>query len=215
MVERMDEQHKATSASRGRLPRSALVALLGGLLTGCPNPVQDKAIEELGGECSDVPASEFHRAGQPCVLCHGEYQRDSPIMSFGGTVFATKAQATPVEGVEILLTDASGSSPPNPVVTNCIGNFFIESDDWQPAFPVHAEIICPNPDNPDKPRRLVMGTRITRDGSCAGCHLDRAGTRTDKTGWIYCAVTSPMNPYTVSDTCQGRSKDPACPTSGL
>lgn len=197
------------------LVRTALTALTCVVLSGCPNPLQDQQIEDLGGECSDVPPSDFHRPGQPCVLCHGDYQRDSPVMSMAGTVFATQGQATPVEGVEILLTDANGTSPPAPVMSNCIGNFFIDADDWTPAYPVHAEIICPNPDDDDKPRRLVMGTRIARDGSCAGCHVGRPGARKDSPGWIYCAVLSPMNPYKVRDTCQGRSKDPACPTSGL
>lgn len=200
------------------VPQKTTIALTGLLvlsLAGCPNPVQDRRIEELGGECSDVPESEFHRPGQPCVLCHGQYQKDSPVMSIGGTVFATKSSPTPVEDVEILLTDANGTSPPNPVMTNCIGNFFIDADDWTPAFPIHAEIVCPNPDDVDEPRRLVMGTRITRDGSCAGCHIDKPGDRRDSPGWIYCAVTSPMNPYIVRDTCQGRSQDPLCPTSGF
>ena len=192
-----------------------IIVIASALLAGCPNPVQDKDIEALGGECTDIAESEFHRPGQPCVLCHGEYQRDSPVMSIGGTIFATKSSPTPVGDVEILLTDANGSSPPSPVVSNCIGNFFIDSDDWTPAFPLHAEIVCPNPDDADEPKRLVMGTRITRDGSCAGCHIDKPGDRNDSPGWIFCAPTSPMNPYTVSDTCQGRSQDPNCPTAGL
>lgn len=194
---------------------TVLASLASVALAGCPNPVQDRKIDELGGECSDVAESEFHRPGQPCVLCHGEYERQGPIMAIGGTIFATKAQATPVEGAEILLTDANGTSPPNPVMSNCIGNFFVDADDWTPAYPLHAEIICPDPDSPDEPRRLVMGTRIARDGSCAGCHFDRPGAHKDSPGWIYCAVTSPMNPYTVRDTCQGRSNDSLCPTSGL
>jgi hypothetical protein len=194
---------------------TTLTALLCLALAGCPSPVNDDEKEALGGECSDVPESDFHRPGQPCLVCHGEYDRATPVMAMAGTIFATPGQATPVEGAEIILTDSNGTSPPNPVVSNCIGNFFIDSDDWTPAYPVHAEIICPNPDDTDKPRRLVMGTRIARDGSCAGCHVGRPGARRDSPGWIYCAVLSPMNPYTVRDTCQGRSQDPACPTSGL
>ncbi len=184
-------------------------------LTGCPNPVQDREIEALGGECSDIPEGDFHRPGQPCVLCHGDYYQAGPNMSIGGTVFATRSQATPVEGVEIILTDSLGTSPPVPVQTNCIGNFFVDSDDWTPAFPINVQMICPNPDEPDDPRRVVMGTRITRDGSCAGCHVDRPGTRKDSPGWIYCAPTSPTIPYTVRDGCAGRSKDPQCPTSAF
>jgi hypothetical protein len=194
---------------------TTVTALLCLTLAGCPSPANDDAKEKLGGECSDVPESDFHRPGQPCLVCHGEYDGAGPVMAMAGTVFATLGQATPVEGAEIILTDSNGTSPPNPVVSNCIGNFFIDSDDWTPAFPVHAEIICPNPDDADDPRRLVMGTRIARDGSCAGCHVGRPGARKDSPGWIYCAVLSPTNPYTVRDTCQGRSQDPACPTAGL
>jgi hypothetical protein len=211
----MRQQHQIHRGDVKRRVAIVLVGVLGIGLAGCPNPVQDREIEALGGECSDIPESEYHRPGQPCVLCHGQYEKDSPRMSIAGTIFATKSSATPVEGAEILLTDANGSSPPGPVLTNCIGNFFIEDDAWTPAFPIHAEIVCPNPDDMDEPRRLVMGTRISRDGSCAGCHIDKPGDHLDSPGWIYCAVRSPETPYTVRDTCQGRSQDPACPTSGF
>ncbi len=173
-----------------------LIAALG--LAGCPSPVNDDAIDALGGECEGVPENEFHRPGQPCVLCHGEYQGDSPILSIGGTIFATPSQPIPVEGAKVTLTDANGETQER--VTNCIGNFFIPADEWQPAFPLAAQIECPIPGTEDV-RTLVMGTRISRDGSCAGCHFGPPSY--DSPGWVYCATVMPDPPYSVKSTCAG------------
>jgi hypothetical protein len=167
-------------------------------LVGCPSPVSDDAIDKLGGECDGVGENEFHRAGQPCVLCHGEYLAVGPIMALGGTIFATPSQPVPVEGVRVTLTDANGVTMEK--TTNCIGNFFFTAEEWTPAFPVHAEITCPIPGTEDT-RRLVMGTRVSRDGSCAGCHFGPPAF--DSPGWVYCAAVMPDPAYTVSATCDG------------
>ena len=178
--------------------RAAILVVGAMALTGCPSPVNDDAIEALGGECNGVPESEHHRPGQPCVLCHGGYQGDSPELSIGGTVFATPAQPIPVEGAKVILIDAEGATMTKE--TNCIGNFQITTDEWVPAFPIHAEIVCPIPGT-DETRRLVMGTRISRDGSCAGCHFGPPDI--DSPGWVFCAATMPTPPYTVKPTCAG------------
>jgi hypothetical protein len=201
------------------LPSLLLSGALALAAAGCPSPYNDDRIEALGGECSDVPESEFHRVGQPCVLCHGDYADDSPAMSVAGTIFATRTLATPVEGVKIFLTDSQGKT--FETQTNCIGNFHVETDQWEPAFPLHVEIECPNPDDEEDPFRLSMGSRISRDGSCAGCHYGRPGFNAagerdyGSPGWVYCSELSPTNAYRVSESCQGRSQDPACPTGKL
>jgi len=177
-----------------------IVAALG--LMACESPVNDDQITCLGGEQPGVPTSAFHRPGQPCIVCHGDYQGDKPIMAVAGTIFATPSNPVPVEGVRVRLTDSAGST--KDATTNCIGNWWIDSDAWMPAFPLRAEIVCPStaPDDPDQPpRRLVMGTRITRDGSCAGCHIGPPAQ--DSPGWIFCGKTMPQPPYRVKDSCQG------------
>ena len=170
------------------------------LLCGCDSPVNDDRIECLGGEQPEVPPSEFHRPGQPCVTCHGEYAAESPILAVAGTIMSTPFNPVPVEGVLVRLTDAQATVVEK--TTNCIGNFQVTADEWTPAFPLRAEIECPTGD-PDKPiRRFVMGTRITRDGSCAGCHIGPPSQYSP--GWIYCAESEAAgSPYVVSDACPG------------
>jgi hypothetical protein len=181
-------------------PGTALAAVMVLTVLGCPSPAQDDRIDDLGGECNGVPESEFHRAGQPCVLCHDDYEGASPRLSIGGTVFATPTEAVPVAGARVTLTDSAGSS--FTAETNCIGNFLVSSSDWEPAFPLHAEIECPNPDTGGT-TRLVMGTRIARDGSCASCHKGPPGY--DSPGYVYCAETMPSVSYAtlVDPSCQG------------
>lgn len=167
------------------------------VLSGCQSPVQDDEIEAWGGEEPGVPPSEFHRPGQPCVLCHGEYQGDEPIISVGGTVFATPTKARPVGGVKVTLIDSDGQVASK--TTNCIGNFFFTPDEFTPVFPLRAEIECPIP-GATTTKRFVMGTRIGRDGSCASCH--NGPPAPDSPGWIYCSETDLG--YTVPDSCQGK-----------
>jgi hypothetical protein len=107
-------------------------------LAACGNPVVDQRIEALGDEVDGVEPGEFHRPGQPCVLCHSEYEGADPPMAIGGTIFATPGEETPVEGVKVTLTDSVGET--KETTSNCIGNFFITADEWSPAFPLLAEI---------------------------------------------------------------------------
>jgi hypothetical protein len=176
--------------------------LLGAGTAGCASPVQDDAIESWGGEVPGVPEGEFHRPGQPCVLCHGDYHGAGPIMSVAGTVFATPRTARPVGGVKVTITDSDGNVASK--TTNCIGNFFFTEEEFTPVFPLRAEIECPVPGT-GATKRLVMGTRIGRDGSCANCH--NGPPEVDSPGWIYCAETMPEPPYVVPQNCQGKAPE--------
>jgi hypothetical protein len=181
------------------LHRGHALVLLSALLVGaCQSPTNDDKIDALGGECQSVAESEFHRAGQPCLLCHDTYEGADPHMSVAGTIFATPNIPMPVADAKVTLTDANGTQIST--TTNCIGNFQIETADWRPAFPLHAEIECPIPGSEDR-RRLVMGTRISRDGSCAGCHFGPPSNKSP--GWVYCAATMPDPPYEVDPNCAG------------
>jgi hypothetical protein len=182
-----------------------MLSLAAALLAGCGNPVLDARIEALGGEADGVEPGEFHRPGQPCVLCHGKYGGAEPQMSVGGTIFAAPTvgdgKPLPVEGVKVLLFDAEKKSPPNEIKTNCIGNFYVTVDDWNPSFPLHAEIEYGKPGAPDLRRRQVMSTWIQRDGSCAGCHV---GSRNQGSpGWVFCAETNPGFVRPEAGTCEG------------
>jgi hypothetical protein len=172
------------------------------LAAGCGNRAVDERIAALGEEKANVPPSEFHRPGQPCVLCHGEYLREPPIMTVAGTIHAFPATENPlpVKGVTVRLTDAFGDQFEKG--TNCAGNFFITPEEWKPAFPLRAEIEYPVPESLDSTKRVVMSTRISRDGSCAGCHV--GAPNQGSPGWVTCAEADLNPPFPPQEsTCPG------------
>jgi len=171
---------------------------------GCGNRAVDERIAVLGDEDPNVPPGEFHRPGQPCLLCHGEYLREEPVMSVGGTIYAVPTNTAderplPVKGVKVKLTDSFGDS--HVTGTNCAGNFFIPESEWKPAFPLRAEIEYPVPGSLETTKRVVMSTRISRDGSCAGCHVGPPNQGSP--GYVFCAETQPTPAFDP--------QDPACP----
>lgn len=66
---------------------AAVVAAIAGCST---DPVHDAEVAALGPEVPGMPKSlyEYHRAGQPCLVCHGGEGPAHTQFSFGGTVFA-------------------------------------------------------------------------------------------------------------------------------
>lgn len=167
---------------------SCLVAL--SVAGGCANPIADAEIEALGPEDPAVRPSDIHRPGQPCLLCHGPYKGASPEMAVAGTIFAypfdlssEDGNPIPAEGVEIEISDALNASPPVKPVTNCAGNFYVKRSDWSPAFPLRVSVRFKVGENDTD--RVPMDTRISRDGSCAGCHEGEPDQGSP--GWVYCA----------------------------
>jgi hypothetical protein len=197
----------------------ALASVVSTAFVACGNPAYDVRIDELGGENPNVEASEFHRPGQPCVLCHGEYEGALPQISIGGTVFADQQSFLPVAGVQVVMTDTRGIT--YTAVTNCIGNFWVEAGAWDqvnnkypdPQFPVAVDIRCPTYDEAGQPvvdatgapvlRVKSMGSVISRDGSCATCHTLQ-GKGLESAGWIYCNAPGEVNPFPpLSPDCPG------------
>ncbi len=157
-------------------------------VTACGNRVVDEKIADLGPEVSGVQPSEFHRPGQPCLLCHDEYLGRHPLMSVAGTIYAFPADKNPVpvKGATVTLTDAFGDQ--HTVGTNCAGNFHITTDDWQPAFPLRAEIEYPVPGS--------------LDGTCAGCHV--GAPNQGSPGWVTCAEADLNPPFPPEEAdCPG------------
>jgi len=142
----------------------ASMVLAGIALTflSCADPVLSDAISAQGAETSGVDKGEFHRAGQPCGLCHqeGGPASGSPF-TVAGTVFAQPLRQVGVEGAEIRMTDAEGTT--HIAKTNCVGNFKVTPAEWVPKFPILVEIGKGNV-------RRTMRSTIGRDASCAGCH---------------------------------------------
>ncbi|NUP12125.1 MAG: hypothetical protein HOW73_39265 [Polyangiaceae bacterium] len=189
------------------MKRANLISLALALGAGCGNPIADDQIEFWGDELPNVPASEHHRPGQPCVLCHGVYGGAAPEMVLGGTIFADQYSFTPVEGAEVVVYDAVGDV--YTMTSNCIGNFFMEKEGNLPQFPLAVEVRCPTYDSAgnklESTKIRSMNSWISRDGSCATCHSLR-GTQVDSTGWIFCNDPTEIqsNPYpAVPSSCPG------------
>jgi cytochrome c553 len=127
------------------------------------DPVQSDAVKALGKEKGS--ANEFHRAGQPCGVCHQAGGNASSDFSVAGTIFAGPDSLVGVEGAHLDLVDSKGTSPPldKPVVTNCVGNFFVQRSDWDPAYPVAVRVSKGTVSR-------TMRSPINRASSCADCH---------------------------------------------
>lgn len=185
-------------------PRSLVtLVLMIGSVAGCGNPAIDDKVAVLGPEVEGVEPSQYHRPGQPCLLCHGPYGGAKPEMSVAGTIFAIPPRkgkpGVGVENVIVTITDSFGDVKTKK--TNCIGNFFIKADEWQPGFPLAAKIEYPDPGGGKGTTPAYMSTRIGRDGSCAGCH---EGPRSESTpGGVYC-VDATESPFPEPDeNCPG------------
>jgi hypothetical protein len=148
-----------------RMAFLSLVASSALAVGSCTDPVHDLKVKALGGEKDGVPTGEFHRAGQPCVTCHGYLGPADMEFSIAGTIFNGPGKPVGEEGVQIELVDSLGNKPPGQVVTNCVGNFFITPDIWVPAYPVLVWI--------RKGDQLTkMNSHIGREPSCNECHKD-------------------------------------------
>jgi len=142
----------------------AFAAWIACAAAGCSaDPVQSDAISALGKEKGS--ANEFHRAGQPCGLCHQKGGSAPSDFSIAGTIFAAPNSLVGVEAARIDLVDANKTSPPlaTPIITNCVGNFFIRRSDWDPAFPVSVRVTKGGTSR-------TMNSQISRTSSCADCH---------------------------------------------
>jgi hypothetical protein len=142
-----------------------------------PDPVHQAEVDALGGEAPGVSPGPYHRAGQPCTVCHGPEGPAETRFVLAGTVFTQPSQPQGIGGVEVLMVDSVGSSPPaGSVITNCVGNFFVTRDLWDPAFPIRAAVLLGT-------TGAQMVSHIGRAGSCASCHV---GTPTlDSPGRVY------------------------------
>jgi hypothetical protein len=138
------------------------------------DPVHSDAVSALGPEAAGIPQGQYHRAGQPCGVCHGTEGPANTQFSIAGTVFFGPANGQPpantqtpvgVGNVQVVLEDDTQSK--HTVMTNCVGNFWVNPSDWNPAFPVLVTI-AGQPQT--TPLQVAMISHIGRDPSCADCH---------------------------------------------
>ncbi len=155
----------------------ALAALLGACQ---PDPVHEDAVKAQGPETPGIPTGPFHRAGQPCLVCHAERGPASMVMSFAGTIYQSYDNRTPLEGAVVHVFDSRGHEAVTG--TNCVGNFFIQKKQFDPVWPVWVQIEYGT--QAGQPAAQMLSP-IFRDGSCADCHHDPHAT--NATGHIYYA----------------------------
>jgi len=134
------------------------------VVLACSDPVTSAELDALPPENPNVPIGQYHRAGQPCVVCHnpsGPASADD--FSLGGTVFAQAATLVGVNNATVAFTDTTGSQ--FTTTTNCVGNFFVRKSDWDPSFPIFARVF-------NSTDEVTMQGQIGRERSCANCHSD-------------------------------------------
>ncbi len=147
------------------------------LMVGCGDPTHDDAVTALGKDPNGISDGPTHRAGQPCLVCHGGSGPGSPQFAFAGTVYAVQGRQEPLVGGTVELTDANGLT--FATRTNEVGNFYIYASDFSGAAPLHVKVTKDDAE-------ADMATQIGRDGSCAGCHTSTPGPRSP--GPVYLTV---------------------------
>jgi len=156
--------------------------------------VHDSAVSALGPEAANIPQGQYHRAGQPCVVCHGSEGPANTQFSIAGTVFfgpATTASPIGVGNVTVQLEDDAQSK--FSVTTNCVGNFWITPAAYNPNFPMLAAVGYAGQPNQS------MFTQISRAGSCASCHSDPPNY--DAVGHVYITTGTPVPAALQNGNC--------------
>jgi cytochrome c553 len=137
----------------------------------CFDPVHSDAVDALGPEAAgDGPQKgRGHRAGQPCLTCHGGDGPGSPEFSFAGTVYLYRDLPEPAVGTKIEIREVADETKAVTLVSNEIGNFYIEKSSFDPTYPVFVSLV--DSKITDVPVGLKdMVTPIGRNGGCGGCH---------------------------------------------
>jgi hypothetical protein len=161
---------------RLRLPLTGI--FLGAIATAvvapaCQDPVHDQEVSALGPENPQVPRGQYHRAGQPCTVCHGPEGPAQTQFSVAGTIF-WQPYAQPngqnqgelgASNAQVSMVDSLGKQ--FAVVTNCVGNFWTTPAAFNPAFPIKVSVFTP-----ELKGAPPMFSQISRAGSCAECHSD-------------------------------------------
>ena len=168
------------------------------------DPVHQAAVDALGPEFAGVPQGEFHRAGQPCVVCHGPEGPASKQFVVGGTVFFGPSESTTspppigVNNVQVALEDDTQSRAT--VTTDGVGNFYSTTDDWAPGHPQFPLIVRIVGNANGQQYDVPMQSHIGRDGSCGNCHQLPDNTNFFKTPGII-HLSGQDNPNFKGDMC--------------
>lgn len=129
----------------------------------CSNPVHDDDVRSLGPEVDGVPPGPLHRAGQPCLTCHGGRGPAEVVFSLGGTIYRTRGADAPAVNALVQIEDIGGNYWTVP--TNEVGNFFVTAEHFVPQYPIKVNLF-----SDDLTVTQNMQTYSARQGSCAACH---------------------------------------------
>ena len=154
------------------------------------DPERSSQIAALGAENPQTPPGPLHRPGQPCVLCH-DGQSDARELSVAGTILRDSMTATPLADADVVLVDSAGKR--FTAHSNCVGNFFVQPDEYQPVFPVWVAIRQGG-------NSSEMESPIERERSCAGCHSDPLGPRS--AGHVYLTADDLVAQAIVTRACR-------------
>jgi hypothetical protein len=156
---------------------STLVAALAAAsFFSCGSPVHDDMVTALGPEPAGEHSGPLHRAGQPCLTCHGSLGPSHTEFAVAGTVYRAIDDMTPVSGA--IVTFSTLDNDAVAVQTNAAGNFYVTKSKFPLAYPLHVSISYTG-----LASDVIMASRIGRDGSCADCHADPANR--ERFGHIY------------------------------
>ena len=142
--------------------------------SSCGDPVHTDAVAALGPDVTAPGPS--HRAGQPCLVCHGGLGPASKELSFAGTLYKAQTTKDALEGATVVVTDAKNGK--GSAKSNNVGNFYIEAAAFTPVFPARVQISFPDG------ATQAMVTHIGHDGSCAACHADPRTSHSPGHVWL-------------------------------
>jgi hypothetical protein len=148
----------------------------------CVDEVHDEEVAALGPETPGVPRGPQHRAGQPCLTCHGGSGPGKEQFSIGGTVYLSQGGGAPAPGTTVTIEDIDGR--PWTVPANSVGNFFVPLSEFAPHYPTQVSVTSADGGVTDQ-----MLTHVGRDGSCADCHTPTVGPTS--AGPVYLNAASP------------------------
>jgi hypothetical protein len=134
------------------------------------DPVHASAVAALPSEAPGVPVGPLHRAGQPCMTCHGGEGPASQTFAIAGTVFygpGDDGRFVGVGNAQVVLEDDTQAQ--FTATTNCVGNFAVQPGDWpgHPQFPVIVRVVA---QAQQMTFDVPMQSHVGREGSCASCH---------------------------------------------
>ncbi|MEA2747528.1 MAG: hypothetical protein QOI41_1671 [Myxococcales bacterium] len=151
----------------------AMAMLSAGGASSCFDPVHSADVDALGPERTGVRPGPNHRPGQNCLTCHGGNGPASPDFSIAGTVYSAFGVLEPIADVTIVLEDANHET--RSVSSNEVGNFYMTTTSWSPAFPVSVQLQDKRADDHGV---KSMVTPIGRTGGCAFCHFGAVDEQT-------------------------------------